>query len=96
MAAAGALIRALAREPQISRHRVEVVHGDLTVAETLDRCPDGINRVFLVWTAPSTAVARALERIVKHTQRQHSTSETIKCKAVSLPEMKIIVDRDVG
>jgi uncharacterized protein YbjT (DUF2867 family) len=43
--------------------------GDLTLAETLDECLDGIDAVFLVWTAPPHAVAPALERIVRHTRR---------------------------
>ena len=49
--------------------QVEMVRGDLTVPETLDGCLDGIDTVFLVWTAPPAAVAPALERIAKHTRR---------------------------
>jgi uncharacterized protein YbjT (DUF2867 family) len=81
LAATDAQIRALARNlggaasfpPQ-----VDVVRGDLTVAETLDRCLDGIDTVFLVWTAPPAAVAPALERIVKHAQRIVFLSAPIK------------------
>src|SRR5437870_5257829 len=67
----GAQVRALARNPDASRlpPQVEVVRGDLTVPETLDGCLDGIDTVFLVWTAPPAAVARALERIAKHARR---------------------------
>jgi uncharacterized protein YbjT (DUF2867 family) len=66
--ATGMQIRALVRNPDASRlpSQVEVVRGDLTVPETLDRCLDGIETVFLVWTAPSSAVEPALERIAKH------------------------------
>jgi uncharacterized protein YbjT (DUF2867 family) len=34
-----------------------------------DECLDGIDTVFLVWTAPSAAVAPALERIAKNARR---------------------------
>src|SRR5215831_19139425 len=61
-------VRALARNPGVARlpKEVEVVRGDLTVPETLDPCLDGIDTVFLVWTAPPSAIAPALERILKH------------------------------
>ena len=73
-------VRALARNPGAARlpQEVEVVCGDLTVAETLDPCLDGIDTVFLVWTAPLTAIAPALERIVKHAQRIVFLSAPIK------------------
>ena len=64
-------VRALVRNPQAANlpARVEVVQGDLTLPETLDRCLDGVDAVFLVWTAPPHAVAPALERITKHARR---------------------------
>jgi uncharacterized protein YbjT (DUF2867 family) len=64
-------VRALVRHPHAAGlpPDVEVVRGDLTVPETLDRCLDGIDAVFLVWTAPPAAVAQALERIAKHARR---------------------------
>lgn len=49
--------------------QVEVVREGLTLPETLDGCLAGIDAVFLVRTAPATAVAPALERIVKQAQR---------------------------
>ena len=49
--------------------QVEVVRGDLTVPETLDRCLQDIDTVFLVWVAPPAAAAGALERIAKHARR---------------------------
>jgi uncharacterized protein YbjT (DUF2867 family) len=49
--------------------QVELVRGDLTVPETLDRCLQGIDTVFLVWVAPPAAAAGALERIAKHARR---------------------------
>lgn len=69
--ARGPLIRALVRNPQsadLPTH-VEVVRGDLTRPETLDACLDGVDSVFLVWTAPPAAVAPALERIVRRARR---------------------------
>jgi uncharacterized protein YbjT (DUF2867 family) len=64
-------IRALARSPHTAGlpPHVDVVRGDLTVAETLDECLDSIDTVFLVWTAPPAAVAPALERIAKQVRR---------------------------
>ena len=64
-------MRALTRNPDAAGlpPQVEVVRGDLTLPETLDGCLDGIDAVFLVWTAPPASVAPALERIVRHTRR---------------------------
>jgi uncharacterized protein YbjT (DUF2867 family) len=71
LTATGAQVRALARNPSAARlpPPVQVVRGDLTLAKTLDGCLDGIDVVFLVWTAPATAIAPALERIAKHARR---------------------------
>ena len=67
----GVRVRAMARNPQTagSPPHVDVVRGDLTRPETLDECLDGVDAVFLVWTAPPATVAPALERIAKHAQR---------------------------
>jgi len=64
-------IRAMARNPDSANlpARVEIVHGDLTIPETLDRSLDSVDTVFLVWTAPATAVAPALARIASHVRR---------------------------
>lgn len=71
LAAKGAQVRALARNPDAADFppQVEVVRGDLTLPETLDSCLDGIDTVFLVWVAPPAAVASALERIAQHARR---------------------------
>lgn len=68
---AGAQVRALARNPDAASWppHVEVVRGDLTLPDTLDRCLDGIDTVFLVWAAPPSTVAPALQRIVNHARR---------------------------
>ncbi|MGB9465390.1 MAG: NAD(P)H-binding protein [Candidatus Acidiferrum sp.] len=76
----GVRVRALARNPLtagLSSH-VDVVRGDLILPETLDGCLDGIDTVFLVWTASVTAFAPALERIAKHVQRVVFLSAPIK------------------
>ncbi|MGO9257063.1 MAG: NAD(P)H-binding protein [Bryobacteraceae bacterium] len=69
--ATGVRVRALARNPHTADlpPHVDVVRGDLTLPETLDGCLDGIEAVFLVWTAPPAAVAPALERIAEHARR---------------------------
>jgi uncharacterized protein YbjT (DUF2867 family) len=80
VAARGAKVRAMARNPGAARlpPQVDVVRGDLTLPETLDACLDGIDTVFLVWTAPAAAVAPALERITKHARRIVFLSAPIK------------------
>src|SRR5271156_594497 len=69
--ARGVRVRALARNPHAAGFpsHVEVVRGDLTLAETLDESLDGVDAVFLVWAAPPAAVPAALERILRRTQR---------------------------
>ncbi len=69
--ATGVRIRALVRNPQTAGlpPHVDVLQGDLTIPESLDACLDGIDTVFLVWTAPPATVAPALERIVRHARR---------------------------
>jgi uncharacterized protein YbjT (DUF2867 family) len=80
LAATGAQVRALVRNPGLARLplQVEVIRGDLTLPETLDGCLDGIDTVFLVWTAPAAAVVPALERITKHARRIVFLSAPIK------------------
>src|SRR5437762_8179674 len=71
LAATGARFRVMTRNPDAAGlpPQVEVVRGDLTVPETLDRCLQDIETVFLVWVAPPAAVAGALERIAKQARR---------------------------
>src|SRR6266481_6011688 len=80
LVASGAQVRALARNPGAADFpaQVELVRGDLTLPETLDGCFDGIDTVFLVWTAPPAAVAPALERIAKHARRVVYLSAPLK------------------
>jgi uncharacterized protein YbjT (DUF2867 family) len=71
LTSAGVQVRAMTRAPDAARFRgqVEVVRGDLTEPGTLDRCVDGIDAVFLVWTAPPPAVDAALDRILARARR---------------------------
>jgi uncharacterized protein YbjT (DUF2867 family) len=64
-------VRALVRNPDAARlpAHVKVVYGDLTRPETLDKCLDAIDTVFLVWAAAAEAVAPALEQIAKRVRR---------------------------
>src|SRR5215813_12462942 len=64
-------VRALARNPDSANlpAQVEIVRGDLTIPDTLDRPLDDVDAVFLVWTAPATAFAPALARIAKRVQQ---------------------------
>lgn len=64
-------VRALTRNPDYANlpAQVEIVSGDLEIPATLDRSLEEVDAAFLVWTAPATAVAPALERIAKHVQR---------------------------
>src|ERR1700722_9839920 len=64
-------VRAVIRNPDAARlpPQIEVMRGDLTLPETLDECLVGVDTVFLVWTAPLSAVAPALERIARHARR---------------------------
>ena len=69
--AANVRVRALARNPDSANlpAQVEIVKGDLTIPDTLDRSLDDVDEVFMVWTAPGTAFAPALERIARHVSR---------------------------
>ncbi|HTL03415.1 MAG TPA: NAD(P)H-binding protein [Vicinamibacterales bacterium] len=71
LAQRGARFRAMTRNPDTAGFppQVEVVRGDLTVPETLDRCLEDVETVFLVWVAPPGAAAGALERIATHAKR---------------------------
>ncbi len=71
LVATEAQVRVLVRNPEAARFpsQVEIVGGDLTLPETLDACIDGIDSVFLVWTASPATIGAALERIANSVQR---------------------------
>jgi uncharacterized protein YbjT (DUF2867 family) len=80
LASTGAPVRAMTREPDVSglSPQIEVMRGDLTLPDTLDRCLRGIGTVFLVWAAPAAAVVPALDRIARHARRIVLLSAPIK------------------
>lgn len=69
--ATDARVRALTRDPDAAGlpPEVEVVRGDLTVPVALDGCLDGVDAVFLVWTAAPGAAPAAVERMARHARR---------------------------
>lgn len=71
LVATGAPVRAMARQPEAAKlpPQAQVVRGDLTAPETLDDCLAGVDKVFLVWTAPPAGVAAALPRITQRAGR---------------------------
>jgi uncharacterized protein YbjT (DUF2867 family) len=80
LTAAGVNVRALVRNPAAARFpdSVDVCCGDLTVPQTLDPAFAGIDAVFLVWTAPPSAIAPALQRITRLAPRIVFLSAPIK------------------
>src|SRR4029434_3525509 len=76
----GAQVRALTRNPDTAGlpPQGEVMRGDLTFPETLYACLEDIDAVFLVWVAPSTTAAAALERIARHAVRVVFLSAPLK------------------
>ena len=71
LGATGCGIRALTRRTQSAAvpRGVEIARGDLTDPETLDAALDGVDAVFLVWVAPFSAAASAIERIASRAAR---------------------------
>ncbi len=67
----GAPVRALTRRPDATGLPavVEVVAGDLSVPESLDAALDGVETVFLVWTAPPDTAAAVVDRLSAHVGR---------------------------
>ena len=64
-------VRAMTRDPGAVSlpPEIEVVRGDLTDGGALDAALDGIDAVFLVWTAPADAASDAIGRIARHAER---------------------------
>jgi uncharacterized protein YbjT (DUF2867 family) len=73
-------VRAMTRNPDAAGlpSQVEVMQGDLTLPETVGACLEGIDTVFLIWTAPPAAVAPALDRITRHARRLVFLSAPLK------------------
>jgi uncharacterized protein YbjT (DUF2867 family) len=66
---AGVAARALTRRPERAAlpAGVDVVGGDLTAPASLDAALEGVETVFLVWTAAQDAAAAAVARLAAHT-----------------------------
>jgi uncharacterized protein YbjT (DUF2867 family) len=71
LAAAGASVRALVRNPETAHlpPQIELAPGDLRTPESLDRPLQGVDAVFLIWTAPPQSVASVIARIAANAQR---------------------------
>jgi len=71
LAGSGAEVRAMSRNSGAAGFPagVEVKRGDLTDPTSLDPCLEGVDAVFLVWTAPEDTAPAAIERIAKHARR---------------------------
>jgi uncharacterized protein YbjT (DUF2867 family) len=68
----GANVRALVRDPDAADlpEGVEVVRGDLTDTDSLDRALNGVTSVFLLWPFPTAEAAPAtVDVIAKHARR---------------------------
>ena len=67
----GVHVRAQARHPELAGlpPGVEVVRGDLTEAASLEPALDGVDAVFLMWTAPYGAAAAAIHAIAQRAPR---------------------------
>jgi uncharacterized protein YbjT (DUF2867 family) len=70
LASSGVQVRAMTRKPDAADlpPQIEVMRG-LIFPDSLDKCLHCIDTVFLVWTAPATAVVPALARIAKNAHR---------------------------
>jgi uncharacterized protein YbjT (DUF2867 family) len=69
--ATGCEVRAMVRNRPLLHlpSHVQVVQGDLTAPQTLDACLDGVDSVFLVWSAPQSAVPAAIDLIARCARR---------------------------
>ncbi len=67
----GVPVRAMTRKPGVARPsaQVEVVQGDLTSPETVEPALNGVDTVFLVWTAPPAAFPAILELMARRVRR---------------------------
>jgi len=101
LVAAGASVRAMVRDPEAAGlpQQVELSRGDLTLPDTLDESLQGIEAVFLVWTAPPAAATPALERITKHLRRVVYLSAPLKTPhpffQASLPNPSSILHEEI-
>src|SRR5262249_49596934 len=69
---AGVCVRALTRRPEqaVLSAGADVVAGDLTVPASLDAAIQGVDAVFLVWTAPIATAATVIPRLASQPSGQ--------------------------
>jgi uncharacterized protein YbjT (DUF2867 family) len=65
-------VRALARRPEHAAlpAGVQVMAGDLTMPASIDAALDGVESVFLIWTAAVATAAAVVERLASHASRR--------------------------
>jgi len=78
----GMQVRVMTRDPEKARLPLlaGAIYGDLTRPETLDACLNGIDTVFLVWVAPPTTVAPAIDAIARRARRIVFLSAPLKTR----------------
>jgi uncharacterized protein YbjT (DUF2867 family) len=94
-------VRAMTRDPDAAGlpPGVEVVRGDLTDPATLDGCLEGVEAVFLVWTAPAATVPAVVDRIARQARRvvfltaPHKTPHPLFQQTNPLAEMHAEIER---
>ena len=71
LSATGNHVRAMTRNPALTSfpQGVEIVQGDITLPETLEGPLNGIDSVFLVWTAGPDTIAPVVQRIARSARR---------------------------
>jgi uncharacterized protein YbjT (DUF2867 family) len=67
----GLPVRGMTRNPGAARlpAQADAVQGDLTSPESLEPALNGVDTVFLVWTAPPAAFPEVLERMARRVRR---------------------------
>jgi uncharacterized protein YbjT (DUF2867 family) len=101
---AGVPARALTRRPEIASLPavVDVVAGDLTVPESLDRALQGVDAVFLLWTAPAATVEEAVTRIAGRARRivlltsPHQTPHPFFRQPNPMADLHARIERAIG
>jgi len=101
--ATGVRVRALTRDPSLAKlpDGAAFFQGDLTIPETLDACLDGVDVVFLVWTAGPGAVSSAVDRIAKYVRRivflssPHQTPHPLFQQPNQLAAMHAEIERSI-
>src|ERR1051325_7070461 len=69
---AGVPVRALLRRSEATATlpaNIQIAQGDFTGPESLDRALEGVEAVFLVWTAPPATAPAVVERLATHARR---------------------------